>query len=82
MKLKVKKRTKATTRADRKMVRSERHRKKDTVVRTTKLVNAMTTMILDEVEIESGHWCMILVNESQNHNEMTEKSGSGNGANV
>ena len=52
------------------------------MVRTRKLVHAMTMMILDEVEIESGHWCMILVNESQNHNEMLEKSGSGNGANV
>ena len=29
-------------------------------------------MIGDEVEIKSGHWCVTLVNESGNHNEMAE----------
>ena len=44
-------------------------------VRMKKLVNAMTVVIWDAVEIESGHWCMILVNESHNHNGMIEKAG-------
>ena len=41
-------------------------------VRTTKLVNAMAMMVRDEVEIENGHWCVTLVNQCQNRNEMTE----------
>ena len=48
----------------------------------TKLVGATTMMIRDGVEIESGHWFMILVHGSQNHSEMTEKAGSGNGTEV
>ena len=47
----------------------------EVAVRTKKLVHAM--MIWSEVEMENGHWCMRLVNESQNHNEMTERSGNG-----
>ena len=46
-------------------------------VRTKKNVSAMARMIWDKVEIESGHWCMILVNESQNHWEVTEKARCG-----
>ena len=42
-----------------------------------KIAGAMT-MIWCEVEVESGQWRMILVNENRNHNELTEKSGSGN----
>ena len=49
-------------------------------MRTNGLVNAMTMMILDEVEIESGHWFVPLVNKSRKHNETTERAGSGNGA--
>ena len=37
----------------------------------------LAMMIWSEVEMENGHWCMRLVNESQNHNEMTERSGDG-----
>ena len=33
---------------------------------------AGTMMIRSEVEIENGQWCVILENETQNHNEMTE----------
>ena len=52
----------------------------ETAARTKKLANATTMMSQDEVEIESGHWCAMLVNESQNHDKMTEKAGSRNGA--
>ena len=51
-------------------------------MRTKNLVNAMTMVIWDVVEIENGDWYMILVNKRQNHNEMTEKAGSGNDAEV
>ena len=43
-----------------------------------KIARAMTMMTWREVEVESGQWRMILVNENRNHNEMTEKTGSGN----
>ena len=32
--------------------------------------------------MDSGQLCMIIVNESQIHNEMTEKAGYGKGAEV
>ena len=41
-----------------------------------KLVDAMTMMIQGHVELESGHQCMLLVNDIQNHNEMEDKAGS------
>ena len=47
-----------------------------------KLVDAMTMMIQSHVELESGHQCMLLVNDIQNHNEMKEKAGSVNGTDV
>ena len=47
-----------------------------------RLVNAMTMMIKDEVETGFGHWCVMLVYERQNHNAMTERAGSGSGAQV
>ena len=51
-------------------------------MRTKKLVNTMTMMIWDEVEVEGDRWCTILVNETQNQNVMTEKASPGNGAEV
>ena len=53
----------------------KRKRQVELAVRTNKLVHAM--MIWSEVEMENGRWCMRLVNESQNHNEMTERAGNG-----
>ena len=47
-----------------------------------KFVNAMTMMIRNEVGIERRSWCMILLVESKNYNEMTEKARTGNGAEV
>ena len=47
-------------------------------MRTKKFMN-VTMMIWNDVESESGHWSVILVNASQNNNEMTEKAVSGNG---
>ena len=61
-------------------IRNEKRRQQEIVLK--KLVNAMTMMIREEVDIESGHSCRVLVKENWNHNEMTEKAGSGNGAEV
>ena len=83
----VTKRTKATTRADRRSVKRHREcsriscrsvEKKNTTSRPEK----EKLMIRDEVEIDSGHWCNILVNKRQNHKELTDNAGSGNGAEV
>ena len=41
-------------------------------VRTKKFANATVVRIQDVVEIANGQWCMILVHESRNHNEVTE----------
>ena len=47
------------------------------MMRTKKLTNVMTRMLQGEVEIESGRWRMILVNEPRH-----SQPGSGNGAEV
>ena len=51
-------------------------------VNTDEPVNERTMMIRETVEMDRGQLCMILVNECQNHNEMTENAGYGKGAEV
>ena len=41
-------------------------------VRMRKIVETMTMMIWDDVE--NGHWCVILVSDSENHNEHDRES--------
>ena len=83
----VRKRVNATTRADRRSVREfsrklEKSQSKDSSggkvkhkeieVKTKSVANAMTMNIQGEVENEGGLWCMMLLDTSQNHQEMTE----------
>ena len=48
-------------------------RQTEMVVRKKSLVHAIAMLTWVEVEIERGRRCMILVNESQNDNEMTKE---------
>ena len=65
-------------RETRKMSREEIGKQKKPAVRMKTFVGAMTMMILDEVEMQSGHWRTILLNESEIDHKMTENAGSGN----
>ena len=48
-----------------------KRKQKEMAAKTEKHVNVMMMTIRNEVEIGSGHGCVILVNEICNHSEMT-----------